>query len=90
MLRPLFAALLDGHLGYLTASYDHGYNSFAWGSSLLVLAIMLFLFNRTIARWLIPVQTPVCPGCGYSLEHLKEGRRPECGLVSSPRVADQA
>lgn len=45
-------------------------------------AAVLAFGGRGIARWIVPVPSPVgtCPQCGYSLKNLKSPICPECGL----------
>jgi hypothetical protein len=58
---------------------------FAWALALLVPSVFLYLFDRRIARWLIPVPHRECHECGYPLRGLRAGttRCPECGTALS-------
>jgi hypothetical protein len=49
-----------------------------WGGLLLLVAVLLWLFQRPLARFIAPAGDD-CPECGYSLRKLKSPRCPECG-----------
>lgn len=40
----------------------------------------LALLHRRIARWIIQVPKPSCPGCGYDISEDAPARCPECGM----------
>jgi len=55
---------------------------FAWALAFLLPATALYLFDRRIVRWLVPVpRRDQCHECGYSLRGLPTAitRCPECG-----------
>lgn len=60
---------------------------FAWGIAFFMPAVMLFLFDRRIVRWLIPIPRRECPECGYPLRGLSASslRCPECGTAIGDR-----
>jgi hypothetical protein len=63
---------------------------FATAIGLLTPAIILYLLDRRIARWLIPVPRRECHECGYPLRGLRVGttRCPECGTpLSAPSAS---
>jgi hypothetical protein len=68
-------------LGWMVVWDDTSW--FAWALALLVPAVFLYLFDRRIARWLIPVPHRECHECGYPLRGLRPSatRCPECGTV---------
>ncbi len=47
-------------------------------------AVPLWLFDRWIARFIVPMPQSICPGCGYRLEALTTPRCPECGVMLPP------
>ena len=67
-------------------------NWFAWAVALLISALALYLFDRRIVRWLIPVPRRECHECGYPLRGLSPSttRCPECGTSIVPTSADQS
>lgn len=58
---------------------------FAMAGVFILPAIPLWLFDRWLARKLVPMPQSHCPGCGYQLQHLTRPHCPECGLPV-PRV----
>lgn len=64
---------------------------FAWSLGFLVPAVGLYVFDRRIVRWLIPVSHRECHECGYPLRGLAHStkRCPECGTSVTPNSADQ-
>lgn len=44
-------------------------------------ALLLAVFSKRIARWLVPIPLAHCPACGYTLE-TDNTRCPECGVES--------
>lgn len=68
-------------------------NWLSWGVALLAPAFVLFLFDRRIVRWMIPVPRRECHECGYPLRGLSPAttRCPECGTaVAGPTPAGAA
>ncbi len=56
---------------------------------LIAIAAFVLIFQRRIARWIIPdgFRVDVCPACGYSLKNLKSPICPECGSDVRPAAA---
>lgn len=81
-------ALVSRDLSYLSAFWGDT-NWLSWGIALLAPAITLYVFDRRIVRWLIPVPRRECHECGYPLQGLHAGttRCPECGIPLSGAAA---
>jgi len=64
---------------------------FARALAFLVPALLLYLLDRRIVRWLIPVQRRECHECGYPLRglHGATTRCPECGTTIASAPSDQ-
>ena len=65
---------------------------FAWAMGLLIPAATLYVCDRRIVRWLIPVPGRECHECGYPLRGLSPSatRCPECGTAITATSADAA
>ena len=48
--------------------------------------ILLVMFDRRLAKLIVPMPTPGCPGCGYWIGDREMQTCPECGL----RLAEEA
>lgn len=69
--------------------YDEG---LVWIAGFLIPAFVVWLFQRRVARWLVPLPRFECPQCGYALRQLTTARCPECGIdfALSDAERDQA
>ncbi len=65
---------------------------FSWALAFLIPAVLLYLFDRRIVRWLIPVPRRECHECGYPLRglHGATTRCPECGTAIASAPTEQA
>ncbi len=80
-------------IGLMLAMQDVMAWSMMWGDTswfaaaigMLTPAIALFILDRRITRWLIPVPRRECHECGYPLRGLPAAstRCPECGTALS-------
>ena len=57
----------------------------SFGLAFIVPSVPIWLFDRRLARLIVPMPRSVCPGCGYSFEGLTTTRCPECG-IAVPKV----
>ena len=98
LLGVLGAIALGYQVGMMLAMQDIMGWTVMWGDTswfaaalaFLFPAIALYIFDRRIVRWLIPVTRRECHECGYPLQGLPAAstRCPECGTAlpaTSPR-----
>lgn len=64
---------------------------FARALAFLVPALLLYVLDRRIVRWLIPVPRRECHECGYPLRglHAATTRCPECGTAITTTATEQ-
>ncbi len=62
----------------------------AVGKSLTTIlpGLVVWIFQKKLARGLVPIAEMECPECGYALRQLREARCPECGLGLPGCVVD--
>jgi len=62
---------------------EYGWDAYttriAWCACFMLNAGALWLFDRALARRLVPMPRAECPGCRYDVTHCGEGRCSECG-----------
>jgi hypothetical protein len=80
LIALLHRSTLDLLWRVLTGSIRYTYSAeLRWAVPILVGAIALWLFQRPLARLIVPTAGRACPECGYSLRNLKGLHCPECG-----------
>jgi len=94
LLGVLGSIALCYQIGMMLAMQDIMGWTMRWGETswfsralaFLVPAIAMYVFDRRIVRWLIPVPRRECHECGYPLRGLAAAttRCPECGTAHSP------
>lgn len=52
-------------------------------------SLLLALFARPLATWIVPASGPECPDCGYSLRGARVAKCPECGSALAGDVTEQ-
>jgi hypothetical protein len=71
--------VLSGIRSTLTIFWNNNRNPFWFGLAVLLPGAALVMFDRRLARWLVPLPLNECPQCGYGLQRLTTRRCPECG-----------
>lgn len=82
----LMAAMQD-MMGWTVMWSDTSW--FAWAIAMLIPAAVLYMSDRRIVRWLIPVPRRECHECGYPMQglHAATTRCPECGVAINTESA---
>lgn len=52
---------------------------FFWTISFGTVALWLLVLDLFLLKWLVPMPSRRCPGCGYDLASSNADRCPECG-----------
>ncbi len=54
----------------------------------LLAALICWLGDKRLARWIVPMSAPACPSCAYPIDLRRQRRCPECGYELAPEPAD--
>ena len=79
LIFAVVRAFLWGGIGHLFSEYD-GVVHVARSASWIIPALTVLLLGKPLVKWLVPLPRVECPKCGYTAQHLREPRCPECGV----------
>lgn len=88
LVFTICAAIICGWIVLWTAFSQQNYlssslfeNPMFWlGSAFMIPVIPLVLFAGILSRWLVPMPSPRCPGCGHGVLPGSRTTCPECGV----------
>lgn len=85
---PLLSWMLEGMSDADLWDLDYYLGRITISVAALAIAAVCRFFDRPLSRWIVPIPSPECPSCGYSLEHLRHPRCPECGISLPGALTD--